>query len=115
MENLHLGKITRYMVSVMAAMAAGNAIAGLHQFKLHMFCAALHYTNHALCMISVRILLHDVYYNQCKNIELLCFRYFPWDFPASRGLICCLYNVILCYQLLQFMVISYTSIYYHTS
>ena len=32
----------------------------------------------------------------------MCFGYFPWAFPASRVLICCLYNVTLCYQLLQF-------------
>ena len=30
-------------------------------------------------------------------------------FPSFRGLICCLYNVILCYQLLQFIVMNYNS------
>ena len=34
---------------------------------------------------------------------------FPYFY---RGLICCLYNVILCYQLLQFMVINYIGMYY---
>ena len=32
-------------------------------------------------------------------IQLLCFGYFPWDFPASKVLICCLYSIILRYQL----------------
>ena len=35
------------------------------------------------------------------------FGYLPWDFRASRKLICYLLNVILCYQLLQFIVMVY--------
>ena len=29
------------------------------------------------------------------TIQLVSFWYFPWDFPASRGLSFCLYNIIL--------------------
>ena len=32
--------------------------------------------------------------NKVNNLTV-SFGYFPWDFPASRGLICCLYNIIL--------------------
>ena len=40
------------------------------------------------------------------------FGYFPWDFPASMWLIYCLYNAMLCYQLLQIMVMNCNGMYY---
>ena len=83
----------------------------LHQYKLRMLLCyvLLHKSCAPTILIPVRVLLH---YMVCTNylmqtIKLLCFGYFPWDFPASRELLCCLYNLILCYQLLQCMVIVY--------
>ena len=66
---------------------------------MHVF--VFFYTNckHAI-LIPVRVL--SVSINYCKQFKLLCFRYYPRDFPTFRMLICYLYNTN---QLLQYMII----------
>ena len=85
-------------------------LARLHQYRSLMFscCVVLHKSCscnfdscESLTTWPVLILL----------VRLLYFGYFTWDFPSSKELICCLYNAkLLCYQLLQFMVINYNGV-----